>query len=141
MGCPWSFFGRSLDDVDRREQADPDHVDEVPVVGRDDRAGRLLRREAADRRAHQHDDEGEQPADHVQAVEAGREVEDRAVAALAMVEALVHELAVLVGLADDEDRAHDQREDVPAAQAVDVTALGGEHAELAGHRRRHEDRS
>ena len=37
-------------EVDRREQADPHDVDEVPVVGHDDRRGGLRRRELAQRR-------------------------------------------------------------------------------------------
>ena len=43
-------------------------------------------------------------------------------------------------LAEHEDRAHHQREREPAAQLVDVAALGGEHADLAGHRVQHQDR-
>src|SRR4051812_20946407 len=38
--CPWPPY-RSLQQVDGCEQGDPDHVDEVPVVRRDDRAGGL----------------------------------------------------------------------------------------------------
>jgi hypothetical protein len=34
-----------LDQVDRGEEADPDDIDEVPVVGHDDGGGRLLVRE------------------------------------------------------------------------------------------------
>ena len=70
----------SLDQVDRREQADPDDVDEVPVVGHDDGAGRLLVGEALGGvRAAEHEQEGDQAAGDVQAVEAGGQVEDRAV--------------------------------------------------------------
>src|SRR4051794_11524367 len=66
------------DQVDRGEHPDPHDVDEVPVVGDHDRRGRLRRREAAHRGPDEHVDEGQQPADHVQRVEAGRDVEDRA---------------------------------------------------------------
>src|SRR4051794_29703927 len=72
-----SSWSRSLQQVDRGEQGDPHHVDEVPVVGGHDRAGRLgvgvaTRREgAAD-----DEQEREQATGDVQAVEAGREVED-----------------------------------------------------------------
>ncbi len=34
--------GGLLDEVDHGEEPDPDHIDEVPVVGDDDRADRLL---------------------------------------------------------------------------------------------------
>ena len=47
---------------------------------------------------------------------------------------------VLVDLAGDEERAHQEGDDEPAAQALDVTTLGGEDTHLAGHRRQHQDR-
>src|SRR3954467_14099706 len=43
-GC-FGPSARLLDQVDRGEEADPDDIDEVPVVGHDDRGGRLLMRE------------------------------------------------------------------------------------------------
>src|SRR3954454_19353914 len=70
----------SLEDVDDEEQPDPDHVDEVPVVRGHDRTGRLGVAEALGREAAAEDkQEGDRPAGHVQAVEPGGQVEDRAV--------------------------------------------------------------
>src|SRR4051812_8061355 len=67
---------RLLDQVDRGEEADPDDVDEVPVVGHDDRGGRLLVGEPLGRvGASEDEQEGDEAARHVQAVEAGGQVE------------------------------------------------------------------
>src|SRR3954453_2312217 len=50
--CCWGFGrtarGRSTDEIDDGEQADPDDVDEVPVVRHDDRGGGLSRSELAE---------------------------------------------------------------------------------------------
>src|SRR6186713_2749730 len=65
----------SLDHVDDEEQADPDDVDEVPVVRGDDRARGLRVAEALGREAAADDEEeGDEAAGDVQAVEAGRQV-------------------------------------------------------------------
>src|SRR5882724_10533122 len=59
----------SVDEVDRGEQADPHDIDEVPVVGDNDRADLLLVRKGPGRvRAAQHEQERDEPAGHVQAV-------------------------------------------------------------------------
>ena len=87
LGVLWSVPGRwsrwraaLLDQVDRREQTDPDDVDEVPVVRHDDGADGLLVGELPGHvGAAEDEQEGDQPAGDVQAVEAGGEVEDRAV--------------------------------------------------------------
>ena len=110
----------------------------MPVVGDDDRGGRLGRGEPAQRRADQEEDEGEQPADDVQPVEAGRQEEHRAVAGGRDRVAVVDLQRVLTRLAGDEDQAHEEREGEPAAQLVDVAALGREHAVLAGHAGEHQ---
>src|SRR5204863_4978139 len=68
-----------LDQVDDGVETDPDDVDEVPVVGHDDGAGRLLRGEPPYVSPGQQQDEGDEAAEHVQPVKAGRDVEDRAV--------------------------------------------------------------
>src|SRR6478735_3646619 len=126
----------SLEEVDRAEEPDPHDVDEVPVVRDDDGAGRLLVGETTRRiGAPEDEEEGDQAAGDVRAVEAGREVEHRAEAGAAEGEALVHQAGVLVELAADEERAHQERDHEPEAEPLDVTALGGEHADLAGHRR------
>ena len=71
---------RHLMQVDRGEQADPHDVDEVPVVRHDDGAGRLLVGEPPGHEGAAEDEqEGDQAAGHVQAVEAGGQVEHRAV--------------------------------------------------------------
>src|SRR3954452_22514428 len=121
------------DEVDDGEQTDPHDVDEVPVVGHDDRSRRLARSEGAERAADEKEDEGDQAAEHVQAVEARRYVVDGAVAVTRQREVIVHE--VLERLAADEDRAHEEREDVPEPEARHLTALSGEDAELARDRR------
>src|SRR3954452_25114909 len=72
--------GLLLDEVDGREQADPHHVDEVPVVRHDDRADGLLVGELAGHEGAPDDQqEGDQPSGDVQAVESGGEVEHRAI--------------------------------------------------------------
>src|SRR5947209_5713757 len=72
--------GLLLDQVDRGEQADPDDIDEVPVVGHDDGGGGLLVGEPLGRvRSAQYQQERDQAARHVQPVEAGGQVEHRAV--------------------------------------------------------------
>src|SRR3954454_9964417 len=147
------LMGRgSLDDVDRREQTDPHHVDEVPVVGDDDRAHRLLVGEAfGDIGPPEHEQERDETTGHVEAVEAGGQVEHRAVRRAGDGGVFLDQRGVLRHLARDEDRAHDIGEHEPLAQppaarvveravAAHLAALGGEHTELAGHRRQHQDR-
>src|SRR5512138_3214960 len=65
----------SLEDVDDEEEADPDHVDEVPVVRRHDGAGGLLVAEALDGEDPAQDEqEGDEAAGHVRGVEPGGQV-------------------------------------------------------------------
>src|SRR4051812_22500235 len=71
---------RLLDQVDRGEEADPDDIDEVPVVGHDDGGGGLLVGEPLGRVcAAQYQQERDQTARHVQTVEPGGQVEHRTV--------------------------------------------------------------
>src|SRR5512139_1463144 len=124
--CP-----RLLDQVDGREQADPDDIDEVPVVGHDDGAHSLLVGElAGHERAAQDKQEGDQTTGDVEPVEAGGEIEHRAVRGRGDGHTLVHQLGVLQRLAADEDRAHDVGEHEPLAQAP---ALHVEDAARAAH--------
>ena len=67
--------------------------------------------------AAQDEQEGDQPAGDVEAVEAGGEVEDRAVRRGRDRDALVDQRGVLQRLAADEERAHDVGEHEPLAQA------------------------
>ena len=73
-------LGPLLDHVDRGEEADPDDIDEVPVVGHDDGAVACswVNSSAAYVRPRTQQ-EGDETARHVQAVEAGGQVEHRAV--------------------------------------------------------------
>src|SRR6516162_1053973 len=74
--------GSSADQVDGGEQADPDDIDEMPVVGDDDGADLLLLGEGLGGvRASQQEQEGDQATGHVQAVEPGGDVEHRPVPA------------------------------------------------------------
>src|SRR5687768_1086530 len=62
--------GSLADQVDRGEEPDPHDVDEVPVVGDHDRGGRLCGREPAHGGPDEQEDERDEPADDVEAVEA-----------------------------------------------------------------------
>src|SRR6266545_4062784 len=84
-------------------------------------------------------DDGEQATDHVQAVEAGGEVEDRAVAGGGDGGPFPDQHPVLVRLAEHEQQAQHEGVREPLAQPVHVAALGGEHPELAGERRGDQD--
>src|SRR5690625_4079728 len=145
----WS--DEDLEEVDDEEHRQPHDVDEVPVVGHDDGAGRLEVPEPVGGVGPAEDvQEGDEPADHVQRVEAGHDVEDRAVRAGGDRHPVADEFGVLEDLAGDEEGAHEVGEDepllhAPPAQipqrtgAARLEAFGGEHAELGGHRARHED--
>src|SRR5579859_6569685 len=101
----------SEDHVDEGEQEQPHHVDEVPVPGGRLEAEVLLRREAAGQQPRQADRQEDRPNQHVEAVEAGRHEEGRAVEAgvrraLAAEEIVVLEdVVVLVGLDRGEQHA------------------------------------
>src|SRR6478736_10361441 len=133
---------RLLDHVDRGEQADPDDVDEVPVVGHDDGGGGLFVGESRGRVCPAQDEqEGDEAACHMQTVEAGRQVEHRAVRVGGQGETRVlDQLGVLEDLASDEDRTHHERDDEPGAELLHIAPLRGENAELAGERGKHQDR-
>src|SRR6266700_1521983 len=75
LTCP-SF--RSVDDVDNHEQADPHHVDEVPVIRHDDGADLLLIGESSrGERASEYKQKCDQPTRHVQTVETDGQEEHR----------------------------------------------------------------
>src|SRR5688500_17220795 len=65
--------------VDRHEQEQPDDVDEMPVPGGRLEAEMLARGEMPLAGPHQADDQEDRPDDDVEAVEAGRHEERRAV--------------------------------------------------------------
>src|ERR1700761_5492759 len=66
-------------DIDADEQEQPDPVDEMPVPGGEPEAEMLLWREVAGIGACQADDQEDGADQHVEAVEAGRHEEGRAV--------------------------------------------------------------
>src|SRR5690625_7721860 len=87
---------RLLDYVDDPEHSDPDHVDEVPVVGSHDGKRCLMLPEALrGEGAAKHEQEGNEPADHVQAVESSREEKYRAVGTGGDGKSSFHQLGVL----------------------------------------------
>src|SRR6266545_4879361 len=106
-----------MDQVDGREQPDPHNIDEMPVVRDDDRADLLLVREAPGRvGASEQEDERDESAGDVQSVEPGGQEEDRAVVTGLQRDAVLDQGEVLVTLAADEVKAHQEREHVPFAQ-------------------------
>src|SRR6201999_3026327 len=114
-----SYARWSSDEINRGEQGDPHDVDEVPVVRDDDRRGGLRRSELAHRGAGEQEDEGDQAADDVQAVEAGGQVEDRPVGTAWDGRSMGDQVVVLVSLSADEERAHQEGDEVPAPQPQD----------------------
>src|SRR3954462_2376245 len=104
---------RSSNEVDRGEQRNPNNVDEMPVVRDDDRGGGLRRGELTHRGAGEQEDEGDQTTDDVKAVEAGRQVEHRAVGAAREGGAVLDKGDVLVALTADEEGPHQEGDEVP----------------------------
>src|SRR6516164_2542888 len=90
----------SPDEVDGGEQADPHDIDEVPVIGHDDGADLLFLGETPGGvGAPEQEEERDEPTGHVQAVEPGRNVEDRPVPAGGQRQALLaDQVEVLVSL-------------------------------------------
>ncbi|KAH2775450.1 hypothetical protein KXW38_002127, partial [Aspergillus fumigatus] len=72
-------FGAAAPHIDADEQEQPDHVDEMPVPGGELEAEMLLRRELAGIGAQQADQQEDGSDQHMEAVEAGRHEEGRAV--------------------------------------------------------------
>src|SRR5438132_9466780 len=68
---------RSSEDVDRREDDDPHHVDEVPVDPADLDAVMVLRGEVPAEGADRHEEQDREADEHVAAVQAGEAEEDR----------------------------------------------------------------
>src|SRR5205823_12421779 len=112
------------DDVYRREEPDPDDVDEVPV-DRSRLDGEMATRgELALQRSVEADRVEEDTAGHMGAVEAGEREEDRGEDPVARQEP---EARVLVALADEEERAEHDRRDEPVAERAAVALLDGVH--------------
>ena len=79
----------------------------------------------------QHEEESDQTTGHVHAVETGGQVEGGAITVAREGQALVHELHVFGDLAADEEGAHEEGDDEPLAQCLDIAPLRGEYTELA----------
>src|SRR4051812_12699498 len=80
-------FCTALEDVHRRVDHDPHHVDEVPVDPRDLHSVVGVGRVVAPERADGREEEQRQPDEDVRAVEAGQREEDRAEGAVVRREA------------------------------------------------------
>src|SRR4029453_4663263 len=86
----------SLEQVDRGEEGDPDDVDEVPVVRRDDGADGLGMRVAlGGERAAENEQESDESAGHVQTVETSGQVEDRPITVRGEGDVLAGQLGIL----------------------------------------------
>src|SRR5205085_7498182 len=72
-------LGAAAPDIDADEQEQPDHVNEMPVPGGEFEAEMLGRREMAGHGAEQADSQEDGADQHMEAVEAGRHEEGRAV--------------------------------------------------------------
>ncbi len=71
---------RLLDQVDRREECDPNDVNEVPVVRDNDRCCCLpMPKASCSEGANQDDEESDEATSYMQSMEASRHVEDRTV--------------------------------------------------------------
>src|SRR4051812_39392254 len=104
-------------DVDRREQEQPDYVDEMPIPGGSLEAEMLTRREVALVRTDEADGQKDRPDDDMEAVKARRHEEGRAVDAAFEGERRV---GVLPGLDAGEGQAEQDRQPQSELQAVAV---------------------
>src|SRR5215211_7936930 len=125
--------GRSSEQVDGAEQAQPDDVDEVPVVG-GHLDGVVVAGGELPGAGPQEDDQDERgPAGHVGAVEAGQGEEGRAEHPAGQGHALVDEGPVLVRLPEKEHQAQEQADGQPQDQPALVVLADRPHPELHGH--------
>src|SRR5699024_10070787 len=137
MGCRPTRVGSNglLNEVNRDPQADPDNVDEVPVVRHDDGSGCLCRGELGLERPEQHNKERNHTGQHVCAVETGRDEEHRAVNGARDRGSSLDEVEVLVSLTDKEHGSQQRRQCVPTTKSEDIPPLSRENAELRSHGR------
>src|SRR5699024_9392138 len=137
MGCRPTRVGSNglLNEVNRDPQADPDNVDEVPVVRHDDGSGCLCRGELGLERPEQHNKERNHTGQHVCAVETGRDEEHRAVNGAGDRGSSLDEVEVLVSLTDKEHGSQQRRQCVPTTKSEDIPPLSRENAELRSHGR------
>src|SRR5690606_36585376 len=145
-----SVPGSLFEDVDDEEEADPHDIDEVPVVRhRDSTRGLTVREVLHSVGATDHEEEGDEPTDDVEAVEAGRDVEGASVRARTDGDVLAHEVGALENLTRDKHCAHRVGQEEPLDHSplgglpscrVSLETFGGEHAELTREARGDEDR-
>lgn len=129
-----------LKNVNHEEEGDPDDVDEVPVVRSHDRSGGLIVGEAlCNIRCSEHQKECDQSTSHVQAVESRGEVEGGSIGTAGQCQAFVNELGVFGDLAADEESSHEERDDEPAAQALNVATFSCKDSELASNTGQNQD--
>src|SRR5829696_715893 len=130
---------RSSKQVDGAEQAQPDDVDEVPVVGGHLDGVVVAGGELPRAGPQEHDQDERGPAGHVGAVEAGQGVEGRPEHAAGQRHALADERPVLVRLAGQEGQAQEQADGQPQHQPALVVAADRPHPELHGQARADQD--
>src|SRR5919112_443744 len=123
----------SSEQVDGAEQAQPDDVDEVPVVGGHLDGVVVAGGELPGTGPQEHDQDERGPAGHVGPVEAGQGVEGRPEHAAGKRHALVDERPVLVRLPGQEDGAQQQADAQPQDQPALVVPADRPHPELHGH--------
>src|SRR5215217_2705808 len=129
----------SSEQVDGAEQAQPDDVDEVPVVGGHLDGVVVAGGELPGAGPQEHDQDERGPAGHVGAVEPGQGVEGRAEHPAGQGHPLVDEGPVLVRLAGQEHQAQQQADDQPQEQLALVVPADRPHPELHGHARADQD--
>src|SRR4029453_18248986 len=130
LACPPG----SSEQVDGAKKADPDDVDEVPVVGGHLDGVVVAGGELPGAGPQQHDQDEAGPAGHVVAVEAGRGLKARADHAAGQRHALPDQLRVLVRLPAEEGDAQQQADGQPQDQPVGVVLADPPPPELPGHR-------
>src|SRR5215216_3466101 len=129
----------SSEQVDGAEQAQPDDVDEVPVVGGHLDGVVVAGGELPRAGPQQHDQDERGPAGHVGAVEPGQGVEGRAEHPAGQGRALADQGPVLVRLPAQEGHAQQQADDQPQHQLALVVAADRPHPQLHGHARGDQD--
>ena len=124
-----------FNEVDRREDDDPDDVDEVPVEARDfDVEGAHVAAELTREAVEIHHDEPEYADGDVRTVRTGQDVERRPEDAILDGQAFVVEVGELVDLAAQEDQAEEDHAQNIAAEGLDLALVH------RGDRERHQER-
>src|SRR5215217_7723150 len=119
--------------VDGAEQADPDDVDEVPVVGGHLDGVVVAGGELPGAGPQKHDQDEHGPAGHVGAVEAGQGVEGRAEHAGGQRHALLDQVGVFQRLPGQEAETQQQADGQPQDQPAGVVLADRPYPELHGN--------